>query len=112
MNDYKTALREYQELQYIIDNQINDMVFLIDKVNLFKSGILSIEEGVKISLENSSEEFNFINPIFNNFMKDIHKSLLTYNEQITVPLKNFIQSFRFATTNCLNLFNQIKINLI
>ena len=113
MNDYKTALKEYQELQYIIKSQINDLVFLIDKANSFKAGMISIEESLKFSLDNNfSEEFNFINPIFSNFIQGIHKSFLSYNEQIIVPLKNFIQSYEFATNNCLNSFNQIKVSLI
>ena len=113
MNDYKTVLNEYQELQYIIKNQIDDMVFLIDKANSFKAGMISIEESISFSLENnSSEEFNFINPIFSNFIQSIHKSFIAYNEQIIAPLKDFIQSFQFATTNCLNSFNQIKVSLI
>ena len=113
MNDYKTALKEYQEVQNIIKNQINDMVFLSEKVNLFKSGMLSIEDSIKFTLDNdSSEKFNFLNPLFNNFIQEIHKTLLSYNEQIIIPLKNFIQNFQFATNNSLNSFNQIKVSLI
>ncbi|MBQ3436918.1 MAG: SMC family ATPase, partial [Fusobacterium sp.] len=73
---------------------------------------ISIEENLKLSLDNTSEEFNFINSVFNNFIQELHESFLSYNEQIIVPLKSFIQSFQFATSNCLNSFNQIKIKLI
>ena len=56
MYDYKTALKEYQELQYIIKSQINDLVFLIDKANSFKAGMISIEESLKFSLDNNFSE--------------------------------------------------------
>lgn len=112
MNDYKTALKEYQELQYIIKNQLNDMLFLLDKANSFKSGMISIEEHINLSQGNSSDEYFFINPIFNNYSQEIHKIFLSYDEQITIPLKNFIENFTFATNNSLNSFNQIKLSLI
>lgn len=112
MNDYKTALKEYQELQYIIKNQLNDLLFLLDKANSFKSGMISIEEHINLSQGNTSDEFFFINPIFNNYSQEIHNIFLSYNEQITMPLKNFIENFTFATNNCLNSFNQIKLSLI
>ena len=112
MNDYKTALKEYQEVQYIINNQINDMVFLSDKMNSFKSGMLSIEENIKFSLDNNSEEFNFLNPIFNSFIQEIKTNILSYNDQIILPLKDCINNFQFATNNNLKSFNQIKDSLI
>ena len=112
MNDYKTALKEYQELQYMINNQLSDMGFLSDKIERFKSGMLLMEEHIKLSLDNSSDEFFFFNPIFNKYIQEIHKVFLSYNEQITVPLKNVIQSFNLATNNSLNTFNKIKLNLI
>ena len=112
MNDYKTALKEYQEVQYIIKNQINNMVFLSEKINSFKSAMLSIEESIKFSLDNNSEEFNFINPIFNFFIQEIKTNILSYNEQIILPLKNCITNFQFATNNNLKSFNQIKDSLI
>ena len=112
MNDYKTALKEYQELQYIIKKKLNDLLFLLDKANSFKSGMISIEEHINLSQGNTSDEFFFINPIFNNYSQEIHNIFLSYNEQITMPLKNFIENFTFATNNCLNSFNQIKLSLI
>ena len=112
MNDYKTALREYQELKYIIDTQLEDMAFLSNKFNSFKSGLQIIEENINFSLGNNSDEFNYINPIFSNYIQEIHKECLTYNEQIIIPLKNFVESFNFATKNSLNSFNKIKTTLI
>ena len=113
MNDYKTALKEYQELQYMINNQLSDMAFLSDKFERFKSGMLLMEEHIKLSLDNkSSDEFFFFNPIFDRYIQEIHKMFLSYNEQITIPLKYLIQSFNNATNNSLNSFNKIKLSLI
>ena len=112
MYDYKTALREYQELKYIIDTQLEGMAFLSDKFNSFKNGLQAIEENIKFSLGNTSDEFSYINPIFNNYIQEIHKECSSYNEQIIIPLKDFVESFNFATQNSLNSFNKIKTNLI
>ena len=112
MNEFKTALKEYQELQYIAKNHVDEMIFLLDKVNSFKSGISSIEESIQMSLENPSEEYDFISPIFNNYMQGIHKTLLLYNEQVTVPLKKNIEYFNTEVNSNINSFNQIKTNLI
>jgi hypothetical protein len=65
MNEYKTALKEYQELQYMINNQLSDMAFLSDKFERFKSGMLLMEEHIKLSLDNkSSDEFFFFQSYF------------------------------------------------
>ena len=87
------------------------MSFLLDKTNSFKNGIILIEKNLK-STQGNSEEFNFINPIFNKYIKDLHISTEIFNEQVTLPIQQFIESFTFATDISLNSFNQIKNNLI
>ena len=111
MNDYKSVLREYQVLLYKINIQLSNMSFLLDKTNSFKNGIILIEKNLK-STQGNSEEFNFINPIFNKYIKDLHISTEIFNEQVTLPIQQFIESFTFATDISLNSFNQIKNNLI
>ena len=111
MNDYKSALNEYQVLQYLTKNQLSNMTFLLDKTNSFKNGVILIEKNLK-SIKGDSDAFNFINPIFDNFIKDIHEYTELYNGQITIPIKQFIESFTFATDISINTFNKIKINLI
>ncbi len=44
MNDYKTALKEYQELQCITNIQIGNIQYLIDLSNSFKNGLISLKE--------------------------------------------------------------------
>jgi hypothetical protein len=111
MNEYKTVLNEYQALQYIIKTQLNNLTFLLDKTNSFKNGIILIEKNLK-SIQGKSEEFDFINPIFNNYINEMHKSSEIYNQQISIPIQQFIESFTYATKNSMNSFNQIKDSLI
>ena len=112
MNDYKTALKEYQELQFISNIKINDMAFLADKVNSFNNAFLSMKETIQLSLENTSEEFNFINPIFKNYLESINKLFLSYKEKIIVPLKISIETFNNTTQDNIKEFNKIKTSLI
>ena len=111
MNDYKELFNEYQILQYLIKNQLNDMEFLLDKSNSFKNGIILIEKNLK-SIQGNSDEFDFINPIFNNFIKEIHKYTELYNEQISNPIQQLIENFNCTTNISIGSFNQIKLNLI
>ena len=107
MNEHETILNEYQVLQYIIKNQLSNMTFLLDKTNSFKNGIILIEKNLK-SIQGSSDEFDFINPVFNTYIKDIHKYTEIYNGQISIPIQQFIESFTFATNISVNTFNEIK----
>ena len=93
------------------------MYKLLSKTPGLTKKLSEIEENKNLNIEKISESSKNIDKISKiygtkNLQELVSKIFLelTYNEQITVPLKNFIQSFRFATTNCLNLFNQIKIN--
>ena len=107
MNDYESVLDEYQVLQYIIKNQLSNMTFLLDKTNSFKNGIILIEKNLK-SIQGNSEEFDFINPVFSNYIKDMHIYTEIYNGQISIPIQQFIESFTFATNISVNTFNEIK----
>ena len=111
MNDYKELLNEYQILKYLIKNQLNDMTFLLDKTNSFKNGIILIEKNLK-SIQGNSDDFDFINPLFNTFIQEIHKYTELYNEQISIPIQQFIESFNCTTNFSIDSFNQLKINLI
>ena len=112
MNDYKTVLKENQELQYLIKNQLKEMSFLSDKMDRFKGSMSLMEEDIKKSLENHSNEFDFINKLFNDYIQQINNLFLSYDEQISAPLKDFIRKFYSETNNNLNLFHDIKMNLI
>ena len=112
MNDYKTALKEYQELKCISDIQIGNIQYLIDLSNSFKNGLTSLKEYENISLDNTSGEFNFLKTNFDNFFKDINKIFLSYNEKITSPLNISIDTFKIASDDNLKLFNKIKTSLI
>ena len=111
MNDYKSLLNEYQVLQYIIKSQLNNITFLLDKTNSFKNGIILIEKNLR-TIQGNSEEFDFINPVFENYINDIHKYTEIYNDKLSIPIKQFIESYTFATNVINKSFNQIKINLI
>ena len=74
MSDYSSLTNEFQVIQYIIKNQLNDMTFLLEKTDSFKNGIILIEKNLK-SIQGNSDEFDFINPIFNNYIKEIHQCI-------------------------------------
>ena len=112
MNDFMSALEEYEEFQDITKNHVKEMKYLLEKINSFKEGILSIEEKLKLSIEDSIEEYDFLNKIFKNYKQEIHKSLLSFNEQITVPLNINIENFNIEVNNIIGFFNQIIIDLI
>ena len=40
MNNYISISNEFQAIQYIIKNQLNDMTFLLEKTDSFKNGII------------------------------------------------------------------------
>ena len=110
MSDYSSLTNEFQVIQYIIKNQLNDMTFLLEKTDSFKNGIILIEKNLK-SIQGNSDEFDFINPIFNNYIKEIHQYTEEYSYQISLPIKQFIESFTFATNNSINSFSEIKKSL-
>ena len=110
MSDYSSLSNEFQVIQYIIKNQLNDMTFLLEKTDSFKNGIILIEKNLK-SIQGNSDEFDFINPIFNNYIKEIHQYTEEYSYQISLPIKQFIESFTFATNNSINSFSEIKKSL-
>ena len=112
MNDFMSALEEYEEFQVITKNHVKEMKYLLEKINSFKEGILSIEEKLKLSIEDSIEEYDFLNKIFKNYKQEIHKSLLSFNEQITVPLNINIENFNIEENNIIRFFNQNIIDLI
>ena len=64
------------------------------------------------SIQGNSEEFEFINTLFNNFIKDIHEYMGLYNGQISIQIQEFIDNFNFASKNSINSLNQIKDSLI
>ena len=107
MDDCKSLYNEYQVLQYIIKNQLSNMTFLLDKTNSFKNGIILIEKNLK-SIIGNCEEYDFINPIFDDFINDIHKYTEKYNEQISIQIQQFIESFTFSTNIGINSLNQIN----
>ena len=110
MNNYISISNEFQAIQYIIKNQLNDMTFLLEKTDSFKNGIILIEQNLK-SIQGNSDEFDFINPIFNNYIKEIHQYTEEYSYQISLPIKQFIESFTYATNISINAFTEIKNSL-
>ena len=110
MNNYISISNEFQAIQYIIKNQLNDMTFLLEKTDSFKNGIILIEQNLK-SFQGNSDEFDFINPIFNDCIKEIHQYTEMYSCQITFPIKQFIESFTYATNISINAFTEIKNSL-
>ena len=112
MNEFKTVLKEYQELKFLSKIHVDEMIFLLDKVNSFKNGVESLEENIYFSLKNNSDEFDFMTSVFSNIKNEIHNCFLSYNEKVLIPLKNIIQNFNVATEDCLTSFNQMKTNLI
>ena len=110
MNDYSSISSEFQAIQYIIKNQLNDMTFLLEKTDSFKNGIILIEKNLK-SFQGNSDEFDFINPIFNDCIKEIHQYNELYSGQITLPIKQFMESFTFATNISISTFTEIKNTL-
>ena len=110
MNDYSSISSEFQAIQYIIKNQLNDMTFLLEKTDSFKNGIILIEKNLK-SFQGNSDEFDFINPIFNDCIKEIHQYNELYSGQITLPIKQFMESFTFATNISISAFTEIKNTL-
>ena len=112
MNEFKTVLKEYQEIKFLSKIHVEEMIFLLDKVNSFKNGIESLEEHIYFSLKNNSDEFDFMTSVFTNSKNEIHNCFLSYNEEVLIPLKNIIQNFNVATEDCLTSFNQMKANLI
>ena len=107
MSDYEAFSKEYESLQSIINNQLNDIIFLSDNFNSFKKGIILIENNLK-SIKGNSEEYNFINTLFDDYIKEIHKFSKSFNEKITLPIQQFIQSFNFTTNHDIKEFYQIK----
>ena len=112
MNDYKTALKEYQELQCITNIQIGNIQYLIDLSNSFKNGLTSLKEYKNISLDNTSGELNFLQKNYDNFFNEMNKIFFSYNEKIVSPLKIAIDTFKTASNDNLKSFNKIKSSLI
>ena len=112
MNDYKSVLKEYQELQYSIENQSNEMLVILNKTNSFMHSIKLLEDELNVYKNISLNDFDYINPPFNNCIEDIHKVILSFNNQVTVPIKNCVENLNFATKKNLDSFNEIKCNLI
>ena len=111
MNDYDSISNEFQLIQFIIKNQLNDMKFLLEKTDSFKNGIILYEKNLK-SIQGNSDEFDFINPIINDYIKEIHQYTEMYSCQITFPIKQFIESFTYATNNSINTFTEIQKSLV
>ena len=111
MNDYSSISNEFQVIQFIIKNQLNDMKFLLEKTDSFKNGIILYEKNLK-SIQGNSDVFDFINPIINDYIKKIHQYTEMYSCQITFPIKQFIESFTYATNNSINTFTEIQKSLV
>ena len=111
MEDYKNVIVEYKSLQSMVENQINDLNLILSKVKIFVDNISNLKNGI-INIPNiENGSFGFLNQILNNFVINIQKNIVQFNDIIINPLENFIYSFKFATSKNLTQFNEIKSDL-
>ena len=111
MNDYQNIQEEYKNIQTMVEGHINELNLIQNKVKLFKNNMSVLKEDLLSIPENQSDSFSFLNPLINNFNKNLQININQFNDLIINPLDSFIYSFNFATSKNLTIFNEIKCDL-
>ena len=111
MEDYKNIIVEYKSLQSMVENQTNDLNLILSKVKTFVDNITKLKDEIMNIPDIENGSFGFLNQILKNFVLNIQKNIIQFNDIIINPLDNFIYSFKFATSKNLTQFNEIKSDL-
>ena len=111
MEDYKNIIVEYKSLQNMVENQTNDLNLILSKVKTFVDNITKLKDEIMNIPDIENGSFGFLNQILKNFVLNIQKNIIQFNDIIINPLDNFIYSFKFATSKNLTQFNEIKSDL-
>jgi hypothetical protein len=88
------------------------MIFLSEILNSFKITIISLDENIKQIISDSSEEYEFVVPILKEYVNGIQKCSINYKECVINPFQFIIEMYKKETDKNLNLFNQMKSNII
>ena len=112
MSDYQSTSSEYLDLQSNSQEYIKKMIFLSEILNSFKNTIISLEENIKQIISDSSEEYEFVVPILKDYVNGIQKCSINYKECVINPFQFIIEMYKKETDKNLNLFNQMKSNII
>ena len=112
MSDYQSTSREYLELQYNSKEYFEKLIYLSEVLNSFKNIILSLEENIKEIIGDSSEEYEFVIPILKDYINGIQKCSINFKNYVIDRFQIIIDMYKKETEKNLNLFNQMKKNLI
>ena len=111
MDDYQNILKEYKNIQTMVEGHINELNLIQNKIKLFKNNMSTLKEDLLSIPEIQSDSFGFLNPLIDNFNKNLQININLFNDLIINPLDSFIYSFNFATSKNLTIFNEIKCDL-
>ena len=90
MEDYKNIIVEYKSLQSMVENQTNDLNLILSKVKTFVDNITKLKDEIMNIPDIENGSFGFLNQILKNFVLNIQKNIIQFNDIIINPLDNFI----------------------
>ena len=90
MEDYKNIIVEYKSLQSMVENQTNDLNLILSKVKTFVDNITKLKDEIMNIPDIKNGSFGFLNQILKNFVLNIQKNIIQFNDIIINPLDNFI----------------------
>ena len=112
MNDYYNILKEYQELKANYESQKKDIDIIIRYFQTFQSNFIAIFQSCHIKDFLKEDPHNFFTKTCKNFFEEIHHSYLNELDAPFQILKVLKLSQTETFSNSINLFNDIKDELI
>ena len=112
MNDYYNILKEYQELKANYESQKNDIDIIIRYFQTFQSNFIALFQSCHIKDFLKEDPHNFFTKTCKNFFEEIHHSYLNELDAPFQILKVLKLSQTETFSNSINLFNDIKDELI
>ena len=110
MDDFK-MIEEYKSLQNMVENQTNDLNLIHSKIKTFVTNMTSLKGEITNIQEIPNGSFFFLNNVLKNFIINIQRNIVQFNDLVLSPLDSFIYSFKFASAKNLTQFNEIKYDL-
>ena len=111
MDDYQDIEKEYKKIDNYSKLQINNLKNILDKVNVFQSSIIFLNEKISSIPDLSDNPFVFFDSSLKNFQKLLEKNSLVMQEYVIKPLNKLVNNIKEAVNDNLQRLNEIKKEL-
>ena len=112
MDDYQDIEKEYKNIDNISRLKINNLKYILDKVNAFQSSITLLNEKINSVPDLQTDNpFAFFDSSLKNFQKLLEKSSLVMQSYVIKPLNNLVNNIKEAVNGNLERLNKIKKEL-